>query len=128
IPTAAIRLWGQVMPTVKLEENIIWAKIAREARKAAGFVDGTDGGLVSMLIQAEDAYVSCVMREQDNGTVELGFRAVPGFDVSKVAVVLGGGGHTLASGATVPGPLDEVEARVIPMLKETVKEGAPSTT
>ena len=128
IPTAAIKLWGQVMPTVQLEDNVIWAKISVEARKAAGFVDGTDGGLVSILIQAADAYVSSVMREQDNGTVELGFRAVPGFDVSKLAVNLGGGGHVLASGATVPGTLAEVEARVIPMLKEAVKEGKPQIT
>lgn len=126
IPTAAIKLWAQVMPTVQLEDNVIWAKISSEARKAAGFTDGTDGGLVSILIQAADAYVSCVMREQDNGSIELGFRAVPGFDVSKVAVNLGGGGHTLASGATVPGPLDEVAARVIPMLKEMVKAGTPA--
>src|SRR5262249_20216907 len=126
IPTAAIRLWAQVMPTVKLDEHVIWATISKDARKTAGYVDGTDGGLVSFLVQAEDAYISCVMREQDNGTIELGFRAVPGFDVSKVAVSIGGGGHPQASGATVTGTLDEVEARVIPMLKEAVKVGVPA--
>lgn len=125
MPTSAIRLWGQVMPTVRIEDRVIWAKITRAARQEAEYHDGTDGGLVSILLQADEAYISCVLREKEDGNIEIGFRAVPGFDVSKVAVSVGGGGHTLASGATVPGPLDEAEARIIPLLKDAAKEGTP---
>lgn len=49
--------------------------------------------------------------------VECSFRAKPGFNVSDLAFSLGGGGHPPASGCTVPGTLDQVTAKVVPMLK-----------
>lgn len=129
--TSTIRLWAQVMPTVKIEDHVIWAMVSIEARKAAnvagkGSGDLKDGSLSSLLVQADDAFISCVMHEKDGQKVELSFRAKPGFDVSTVALAIGGGGHKLASGATVSGSLAEVEARVIPMLKEAAKANAPT--
>ncbi len=129
--TNTIRLWAQVMPTVKIEEHVIWVMVSIAARKAAdvtgkGSGDMKDGGLSSLLVQADEAHISCVMHEKEGEKVELSFRAKPGFDVSTVALAIGGGGHKLASGATVSGSLAEVEARVIPMLKEAAKAGTPA--
>ncbi len=126
IPTAVIRLWGQVMPTARIEDGVIWVKITQAARKAAGVTDTKDGGLVSLLIQADEAHISCVLMEKDNHQVELSFRSIPGYDVSRVAISLGGGGHLQASGATVNGTLDEIEAQVIPLLKEAAKVDIPA--
>jgi phosphoesterase RecJ-like protein len=124
--TDIIRLWGQVMPTVRIEDHVIWAVVTREARRVANVNGSTkDGGLVSLLLQADEAYISCVLTEKDDDKIELSFRAIPGFDVSQVAANLGGGGHVQASGATVSGTLSDVEARVIPMLKEAARAGSP---
>jgi phosphoesterase RecJ-like protein len=49
--------------------------------------------------------------EQREGSVKVSFRSRR-VDVSKVAEQFGGGGHKLASGATVPGPLDAARDRV----------------
>lgn len=129
--TSTIRLWAEVMPTVQIEDHVIWAKVDLAARKIVGN-DGNsdlkDGGLVSLLVQADEAYISCVLHEKEGNKVELSFRAVPGFDVSAVATSIGGGGHKLASGATVNGTLAEVEARVIPLLKEAARIGTPAFT
>ncbi len=127
MPTPAVKLWAQVMPTVCIEDHVIWAKISLEARKVANYPEGTDGGLVSFLVQADEAYISCVLREQEGEMVDLSFRAVPGFDVAKVAASLGGGGHILAAGATIPGTLVEAEDQIIPLLKEAAKNGAASS-
>ncbi|MBN2469746.1 MAG: hypothetical protein JXN59_03390, partial [Anaerolineae bacterium] len=75
-------------------------------------------------LSADVANVAAVFREKDDGTVEIGFRARPGYDVSGVAVALGGGGHPLASGCTIEGPLDAAIARTLPMLAAAVEEGA----
>ncbi|MBN1965816.1 MAG: hypothetical protein JW910_14285, partial [Anaerolineae bacterium] len=48
---------------------------------------------------------------------------VPGFDVAGVALALGGGGHQLASGATIDGPLADAVERVLAMLREAAKAG-----
>ncbi|HEY1380230.1 MAG TPA: bifunctional oligoribonuclease/PAP phosphatase NrnA [Gemmataceae bacterium] len=50
--------------------------------------------------------------EQAGGAVKVSFRARRA-DVSKLAEQFGGGGHRLASGATVPGPLAEARERVL---------------
>ncbi|HLY26972.1 MAG TPA: DHH family phosphoesterase [Aggregatilineales bacterium] len=128
ISTSTIRLWGQVMPTIRIEDRVIWVHVTIAARKAVGMNDGgdmKDGGLSSVLLQADEAYISCVFTEKEDNKVEMSFRAVPGFDVSKVAVALGGGGHRPAAGATVDGSLSEVEARVIPLLKDAARDGTP---
>jgi phosphoesterase RecJ-like protein len=124
--TDIIRLWAQVMPTVRIEDHVIWAVVTREARRAANVNGSTkDGGLVSLLLQADEAYISCVLTEKDGDKIELSFRAIPGFDVSQVATSLGGGGHVQASGATVSGTLPDIERQVIPMLKEAARAGSP---
>jgi phosphoesterase RecJ-like protein len=124
--TDIIRLWGQVMPTVRIEDHVIWAVVTREARRVANVNGSTkDGGLVSLLLQADEAYISCVLTEKDGDKIELSFRAIPGFDVSQVATSLGGGGHVQASGATVSGRLPDIEGQVIPMLKEAARAGSP---
>lgn len=122
---AGLRLWQAAIPGVQLEEHVIWASITREMFTRSDF-DGTDDdGLVSMLVQVEEAYISAVFRETPDGKVEIGFRAVPGFDTSAVAVLLGGGGHRLASGATVDEPLETLVPRVVALLKEAVRAGSP---
>ena len=42
--------------------------------------------------------------------VKVSWRAQPGFDVSKMALSFGGGGHAAASGAEISGSLPEVQA------------------
>lgn len=122
---AGLRLWQAAIPGVRLEEHVIWATITREMYTQSGFEGTDDDGLVSLLVQVEEAYISAVFRETRNGTVEIGLRAVPGFDTSAVAVLLGGGGHRLASGATVNEPLETLVPRVVALLKEAVRAGSP---
>jgi phosphoesterase RecJ-like protein len=122
---AALRLWSLVLPTVRLEERVIWAIITQDMFKQVGYTGWDDAGLVSTLAQTEEAYISAVFKEKPGGGIEIGFRAVPGFDTANVAVVLGGGGHKLASGATVHEPMDTLVPRVVEMLKAEVRRGTP---
>jgi phosphoesterase RecJ-like protein len=122
---AGLRLWARVMPSVRLEDHVIWAVITRAMFEDAGYPGWDDAGLVSTLAQTEEAYISAVFKEKPGGGIEIGFRAVPGFDTADVAVRLGGGGHKLASGATVHEPLDTLVPRVVEMLKAEVRRGQP---
>lgn len=122
---AGLRLWAVVLPTVRLEDHVIWAVIRQAMYAEAGYTAEDDAELVSTLIQAEEAYISVVFKEKRDGAVEIGMRAVPGFDTSAVAVALGGGGHMLASGATVCEPLETLVPRVVEMLKAEARRGTP---
>jgi bifunctional oligoribonuclease and PAP phosphatase NrnA len=122
---AEMHLWSIVLPTIQIEDHIIWAIVTREMYEHAGLIGHDDGGLVSKLIQVDEAYISAVFKQKEDGGIEIGFRGVPGFDTANVAVALGGGGHKLASGATVHEPLDTLVPRVIEMLKVEVRNGKP---
>lgn len=120
-PYNAVELWKHVLKSVTLDDGVIYAVITQEDYEQAGVDD--DSGLVQFLVRVNEARVAVVFREVSKEAIELSFRSKAGFDVSKVARDLGGGGHVQASGATVAGTLGEVIARVLPMLSEAVKQG-----
>jgi phosphoesterase RecJ-like protein len=51
--------------------------------------------------------------EQPDCKVKVSWRARPGYDISKVAMSFGGGGHPAASGAEILGTLEEVQVNVL---------------
>jgi len=119
-PVAALRLWGIALGRMEIADGLAWTTIPLTMRRAVGHDGHGDAGLASLLISAEGVSVAAVFTEREDGRIEVGLRAVPGFDVSGVALALGGGGHALASGCLVPGPLEEAERRVLRALREDI--------
>jgi phosphoesterase RecJ-like protein len=116
-PTVAILLWRAAMALLQIEDRVIWTSIPLAIRRATGHTGDGDAGLVSFLVSAEDADVAVVFVEREDGGIEVGLRAVPGFDVAQVALQLGGGGHALAAGCTLTGPLEDAQAQVLAALR-----------
>ncbi len=106
-----------------LEDGIVYATISRKMRKELGIKEERgDAGLVGTLITSMEAHVAVVFVENVDGSVEVGFRSAPGYDVSQVAFEFGGGGHPAASGCTLPGPMRDAVNRVIPRLRRMIRE------
>jgi len=78
-------------------------------------------GLVDLVRRAQEADVSCVLKETPEG-IRVSLRSISETDVAAVAARFGGGGHRLAAGFTVPGTVPEVLAAV----KEAVAAGQAS--
>ena len=112
-----VQLWQRILPSVTLQDRVVTGVVRLEDWQGVGLEDETDSGLVSYLITTNEAKVAAVYKQTNDGKVEISFRSKPGFDVSAVAVALGGGGHTQAAGVTIPGTLEQVIAKVTPMLK-----------
>ena len=118
-PLAAIQLWSQALQRMALRGRILSSEITQEIRQKTRYDIEGSAGLVSYLNTANEADIAVVFDERSDGTVGVSMRAVPGFDVSRVAVSLGGGGHAQAAGCTLSGSLAEVKARVLALLHET---------
>lgn len=112
-PAAAIHLWGAALSRLQVRDRVIWTSIPLAMRRAVGYEGDGDASLVSFLVGAEEADVAAVFIERKDGRIEVSLRAVPGFDVAQVALQFGGGGHALAAGCDLPGPLEEAQARVL---------------
>lgn len=119
-----VNLWKHVLKSVELTpDGIISGVITQNDLHQAGMNEVADGGLVQFLVRVDEAMIAVVYKETPQGDIEISLRSKPGFDVSKVAFALGGGGHKQASGATIPGPLAEARVRVMPLLTEAVGQG-----
>jgi phosphoesterase RecJ-like protein len=122
-----VNLWKHALPSVELHKHgVIVAEVRQQDIKRAGLNELTDGGLVGFLNQVKEAVIAIVFKERNDGDVEISMRAKTGYDVSQIALELGGGGHKQAAGATIPGPVEEARKRVLPMLKDAAKRGTPT--
>ena len=119
-PMVAVRLWGAALSQLQFRQGIIWTSIPLAMRREVGYQGNGDAGLASFLISADEANVSAVFVEQEDGSVDVGMRAMPGFDVAQLALRFGGGGHALAAGFSTTGPLEEAERRVLDALRADV--------
>ncbi len=120
---AEVELWKLVLPTVRLDRGLIHATIRQSDIRSVGMKQMSDGGLVSHLVNVKQARVSIVFKELPDQEVEVAFRSKPGFDVASLALQLGGGGHTLASGCTAKGTLEQVQETVLPLARKAIAEG-----
>lgn len=119
-----IKLWGYSLASAKILNGVVFAHVTQEDLHHAGHRDISDGGLVGLLRTIDEAMIAVVFVELENkDKVKVGLRSKKGFDVGSIALALGGGGHTQASGATLQGSLEEVQSRVLPMLYQVVQEG-----
>ena len=116
-PLGLMRLWGLALAGVQVDGRIIWTQITQAMRDQVQALNGNDGGLVSFLLNAPEANVAVVFSEKRDGRVEVSLRSRPGFDVSGLALDLGGGGHPQAAGCSITGPLADVEARVLAAIR-----------
>ena len=119
---STLRLWGLALSNARLEKGLIWTAVSTEERRQKGLNGVGATGMSNLLLTAREANISAVLIERDDGVVRLSMRARPGFDVAEVALALGGGGHPLAAGANLPGPLDEVVRQVVTKLKRLARK------
>jgi phosphoesterase RecJ-like protein len=74
-------------------------------------------GLVELLRRIKTTEVSFVLKEIDENTVKASIRSKK-IDVSAVAEVFGGGGHTFASGCTIHKPINIAADKLIEEIKK----------
>lgn len=119
-PLASVRLWGQAIDRLHLEDEILWTEVTRSMRRRCALGENGDSGLANFLSGVREPKVVVVFTERDNGTIDVGMRAVPDCDVAEVAYRLGGGGHPQAAGCTLQGELAEVQSQVLAELRHSL--------
>ncbi len=119
---ATIKLWRYGLDNMKFEDGLIWTAITHKQRKAARYTGSSSNGLSNILADVDEAAIGIVMMELSDGSVRVGFRCRPPYNVADIALKLGGGGHPLAAGCTIKGSLADVEAQVITLSKEAIRQ------
>ncbi len=121
-PMSTLQLWQIGLTNMKLENGLLWATISKAQMKRIGYTSSSSAGLVNILSDVYQAAMGVVMMEMEDGSVQVGFRCHPPFNVAEIAMNLGGGGHPLAAGCKLDGPLAKAESLVVSLSKEAIAQ------
>lgn len=88
---------------------------------ALGVSDEDAEGMTNYLRMVENTDISIYVREKSDGTLKVSMRSGNSFDVSKIAIALGGGGHARAAGYTMIKEYNEGKKELIDMIEVMIK-------
>ncbi|HEU4520367.1 MAG TPA: bifunctional oligoribonuclease/PAP phosphatase NrnA [Thermoanaerobaculia bacterium] len=117
----SIKLLGLCLTTLELHAGgrIATTELPKRFFTEAGALPEDTEGIVNYGRSIDGVLVSALLKESD-GATRVSLRAKPGVDVQRIAAMFGGGGHKAASGCTIPLPLAEAKAKLIPLLEGIV--------
>ena len=124
-PLSVMQMWATALNKMRLEGHVIWTQISQEMRAQIGYKENGDAGLANFMCTANEADIAVTFDELEDGRVNVSMRAVPGYNVSQVALHLGGGGHPQAAGCTLDSSLEEAQRQVLPLLDQAWEEQTP---
>jgi len=110
--------------TMRFEHGGRAASFSLSSKTAAqlGVLPEDNEGLIDHLRAIRGVIVAVFFEELTDGKVRVSMRSKSNaVDVCAICQKFGGGGHTLAAGARVPGTLAEVEQRVLEEIGEVLK-------
>ncbi len=104
------------------EYGIAWMVVPRDAYLELGVTAEDLEGFVDIPRSITETEVGLLFRLTQSGEVKISFRSNGLVDVNALARTFDGGGHVKASGAVVPGPMDEAIERVLDATRRAVEK------
>jgi phosphoesterase RecJ-like protein len=125
-PEGRVRLLGEVLDTLVTEHDIglAWVTVPPGALERYGVDPEALEGVAEFPRSIKGMRLALLFRQLANGRVKISFRSVGDVDVAELAAQFGGGGHKKAAGASVPGTLADVQARVLAVARERLRRHA----
>jgi phosphoesterase RecJ-like protein len=107
--------------TFRAQDRIVSWNLTQELIQSISMLPGDTEGLIDTL-RMIDSVVACVIFEEtEDGKVRVSARSKDTrVNVSDVCAQLGGGGHRMAAGARLKGPISEASTRFLSALEDEV--------
>jgi len=111
---AYLQMLGEALQSAQLvrEQRFVYTAITQDLLTRHGVRIDEVEGLIDVLRRATEAEVTCVLKEEADGTIRVSLRSLGGVDVRRIAEAHGGGGHRFAAGFSSDLDLDTVIARI----------------
>ncbi|HEU5302684.1 MAG TPA: bifunctional oligoribonuclease/PAP phosphatase NrnA [Acidimicrobiia bacterium] len=111
---AYLQMLGEALQSAVLvrEQRLLYTAITQDLLTRHGVRLDEVEGLIDVLRRATEAEVTCVLKEEPDGTIRVSLRSLGDIDVRRVAEAHGGGGHRFAAGFSSDLDLDTVIARI----------------
>ena len=93
-----------------------------KTKNELGLVDDDTEGMIDFIRSVEGVVVAVFFEDLDGGKVRVSMRSKDSrVNVSEICGVFGGGGHSLAAGIRMAGPLDDAREKVLVEIREAIK-------
>jgi len=111
---AYLQLLGEALGNAQLvrEQRFVWTVITRDMLERHDVCLDEVEGLIDILRRAQEAEVTCVLKQEDDGSYRVSLRSLGDVDVRRVAEAHGGGGHRFAAGFSSDLDADTLIARI----------------
>jgi len=119
---SSLQLRGRVLGRLRVlaQGRVAYTEVFLTDFRDTGAIPLDTEDLVNYPRSIAGAEVGLLFIEQASGSVKVSFRSRR-VDVARIAEQFGGGGHRLASGATLPGPMDAARERVLAAVAAAVE-------
>lgn len=115
---AQYKLTKIVQEKAEIHDDVFISSLTLKDYKKAGAELNEDGSIANKLIYLDGINISCLIKQKQINSYSCSFRGRSGYDVAKIAEVLGGGGHKQAAGAVIKGNEKSVKALVLKTIRE----------
>jgi bifunctional oligoribonuclease and PAP phosphatase NrnA len=115
-PLRRVHLLHALLDDLRLEAagTVASWTLPLDLQKNLAISPGDTEGLADIMRGIDSVRASASFEEQPSGEIRVSARSnLPHIDVGKVCAQFGGGGHPMAAGATLPGPLVEARERFV---------------
>lgn len=125
VPLRRMRLLERALGRLEFDEQlgITWITIGRQAMQDTGTTNEDLDGIVDLARTVAGTEVALLFRETADGSTKVSLRSSGPTDVNAIARRFGGGGHRKASGALVPGAVEDVRPRVLDAVRDALRAG-----
>lgn len=106
---AYLQLLGEALARAELvtDERFVWTAVTQDMLKRHDVTIEEVEGLIDIVRRTMEAEVTCVLKEERDGSVRVSLRSLGDVDVQAIAQQHGGGGHRFAAGFTSSDGIDE---------------------
>ena len=111
---AYLQLLAEALQHAQLvrEQRFVWTAVTQDMLRRHGVEMEEVEGLIDILRRTSEAEVTCVLKEDVDGTIRVSLRSLGDIDVRRVAEAHGGGGHQFAAGFSSTLDLETCVARI----------------
>lgn len=118
----AANYWGHALLKLERKNRMVWTSLTLADRAQSGYPGNDDADLTTILSSIEGCDIAVLFIESKANRIKVSWRASNGYDVSKLALSFGGGGHKAAAGAEINGTLVEVQPIVLAATEAMMNE------
>ncbi len=118
-----LKYWGKVLDNMQIDESkkVVWSTISQEEKTKLG-IDPMEIEKAATLFASivSGTEFGIILSEESGNIIRGSLRSRKDFDVTRIAVEFGGGGHKQSAGFSLNMSLEEAEKRVLEVARKLV--------